>query len=444
MESPAATPPVGERRGRLLFPPTRAPHLCMFIGIDFGTSNSAVSASAGGAVTLVPLEEGRDSIPTALFFNAEEHRTAFGRQAVREYAEGTEGRLMRSIKSVLGSPLIEEKTIVGGRATGFEEIIAIFLGHLRGIAQAHLHGEITQVVLGRPVHFVDDDKKRDAQAQQSLARAARSVGFRDVVFQFEPIAAALDYEQGLTLEEVVLVADIGGGTSDFSVIRLGPKRAAATDRQRDILAAGGIHLGGTDFDRKLSLFAAMPALGYGSHARDARIVPASIYFDLATWHKINFLYASKELYAAEQLRFYYQDTALHERLMKVLNQRLGHRIAADVEAAKIAVAGGGVTELDLGYIEPGLSEPVREAALTAAIEDEVQRIVASAAATLQEAGVAADAPLTLYFTGGSTGVRQLRDAFQARFPRGKVVNGDRFSSVARGLAVHAARMFGKA
>jgi len=415
----------------------------MYIGIDFGTSNSAVSASDGAAVSLVPLENGDATIPTALFFNSEEHRTAFGRQAVREYTEGVEGRLMRSIKSVLGSALIEEKTLVGGRATSFEEIIGIFLGHLRGVAQAHLSRELTQVVLGRPVHFVDDDPRRDAVAQQSLERAAKGVGFREVAFQFEPIAAALDYERELRAEEVVLVVDIGGGTSDFSVIRLGPARSARVDRKDDILASGGIHLGGTDFDRQLSLAAAMPALGYGSATRDGRIVPASIYFDLATWHKINFLYAQKEVYAADQLRFYYQDAALHARLMKVLNQRLGHRIAAQVEAAKIAVADGGNAALDLGFIEGGLAAPVLAATLTTAIEEDIEHIVDTASETLKAAGVDPAAPLTLYFTGGSTGVRYLREAFRNRFPRGKMVNGDMFSSVARGLGVHAARVFGE-
>jgi hypothetical chaperone protein len=418
----------------------------MFIGIDFGTSNSAVSASDGTSVAMVPLEGEEATMPTALFFNAEEHRTAFGRQAMREYMEGIEGRLMRSIKSVLGSSLIEEKTLVAGRATGFEEIIAYYLGHLRKLAQQHLSRdgshELRRVVLGRPVHFVDDDVKRDALAQQTLERAAHSAGFAEVAFQFEPIAAALDYELGLTAEELVLVVDIGGGTSDFTVIRLSPTLALKAERKDDILASGGVHLGGTDFDRELSLAAAMPALGYGSAALNGRIVPASIYFELATWHKINFLYTNKELHAAAQLRHYYEDAALHARLMQVLNQRLGHRLAAQVETAKIAVADGGATDLDLQFIESGLHVPVSSALLAGSIDDEVERIAATAEETLREAGVAPDVPITLYFTGGSTGIRDLRDAFSARFPNSKMVNGDRFSSVARGLGVHAARVFG--
>ncbi|HEX4327512.1 MAG TPA: Hsp70 family protein [Burkholderiales bacterium] len=414
----------------------------MFIGIDFGTSNSAVAAADGALVSLVPLENGEASMPTALFFNAEEHRTAFGRQAIREYTEGIEGRLLRSIKSVLGGPLMEEKTLVAGRATGFDEIIAFYLGHLRRLAQAHLGHELTQVIIGRPVHFVDDDAKRDAAAQAALKRAGISAGFREVAFQFEPIAAALDYELGLAEEEVVLVVDIGGGTSDFSVIRLGPARSKQAERKDDILASGGVHLGGTDFDRQLSLATAMPPLGYGSAAKGGRIVPASIYFDLATWHKINFLYSNKEMYAAEQLRFYYEDAALHARLMEVLKQRLGHQIAGRVEAVKIAVADGGQAALNLEMVEAGLSVAVQEGTLHSAIDEDVERIVDTAQETLKAAGIAPESPLTLYFTGGSTGVRQLREAFHTRFARAKMVNGDMFGSVARGLGVHAARVFG--
>lgn len=415
----------------------------MFIGIDFGTSNSAVSAGDGDSIFLVPLEHGETSMPTALFFNAEEQRTAYGRHAVREYTAGTEGRLMRSIKSILGSTLIEEKTMVGGRPTGFDEIIAIFLRHLREVAQSHLGCEIRQAVLGRPVHFVDEDKKRDNAAQATLKKAALAAGFREVAFQFEPIAAAFDYESGLSAEETVLVIDIGGGTSDFSVIRVGPALRAKRERKQDILASGGVHLGGTDFDRRLSLLTAMRALGLGSPGNGGKAVPAPIYFDLATWHKINFLYTMKEVHAANQLRTYYADTSYHDRLMAVLNRRLGHRVAESVEEAKIAVADGGRHTLDLGFVEPRLKAPVTQAKLIEAIESDVEKIVGAAVQTLAAAQVNADEPLTLYFTGGSTGLRILRDAFGKRFPRGKPVMGDKFGSVGRGLGVYAARLYGK-
>ncbi len=413
----------------------------MFIGIDFGTSNSAVGIVDGDDLHLVPLEHGRESIPTALFFNAEESRIRYGRQAIAEYTEGAEGRLMRSIKSVLGTTLIDEETMISGRLVGFREIIGLFLRHLRELAEVHASMEITQAVLGRPVHFVDDDPKRDKLAQDALAAAAKSAGFRDIVFQFEPIAAALDYERTLATEEITLVVDIGGGTSDFSVVRLGPKRRTKLERKADLLASGGVHIGGTDFDRRLSMMTAMPALGLGAAGTNGRPVPSSRYFDLATWHRINLLYPIKAMHEAADLRFYFDDPLFHERLMSVLSRRLGHRIAADVEAAKIAVADGGNAVLALDYVEEGLAQDVSAAMLNAAVADDVRKVVATAEAAVQAAGIDRARLGTLYFTGGSTGIRSLREAFRDAFPKANFVQGDKFASVARGMAVFAGRRF---
>ena len=189
------------------------------------------------------------AMPTAIFFNTEEHRTHFGRDAVARYLEGTEGRLMRSLKSLLGSALMQEKTVVHGKLMAYQDIVALFVQQLAATATRALGALPATVVMGRPVHFVDDDAARDQLAQNALEHAARAAGFSDVRFQLEPIAAALDYEQRITQESVVLVVDIGGGTSDFTVVRLGPDRMHQADRSRDILATTGVHIGGTDFDR---------------------------------------------------------------------------------------------------------------------------------------------------------------------------------------------------
>ena len=186
---------------------------------------------------LVPLEpqhgERGRTMPTAVFYVAEgkELHTLpklYGRAAVAAYVDGTDGRLMRSMKSVLGSALMEQHTDIGaGRSVAFGDVIASYLLHLKRAAQAHAGREIERVVLGRPVFFVDDDPARDAAAQASLEAAARAVGFQEVRFQYEPIAAAFHYEEQVTREQTVIVADIGGGTSDFSVVRVGPERRDA-------------------------------------------------------------------------------------------------------------------------------------------------------------------------------------------------------------------------
>jgi len=156
---------------------------------------------------------------------------AYGRAAVAAYVDGYAGRLMRSLKSILGSNLAEQTTDLGnGYAVRYLDVITGYLRHLRNAAEAAAQRPLDRVVLGRPVFFVDDDPERDARAQATLAAAARAAGFADVRFQFEPIAAAFDYEQQVSQEQLVLVADIGGGTSDFSVVRVGPKRRLRADR----------------------------------------------------------------------------------------------------------------------------------------------------------------------------------------------------------------------
>jgi hypothetical chaperone protein len=411
------------------------------VAIDFGTSNSAVCLVHDRQTSLIPLEEGRDSMPTAIFYNSDQRVTVFGRQALLQYEGGTGGRLMRSLKSLLGSRLLNETTLVNGRAVAYREIIGDFLAHLKGIAESQAAHQLEQLVLGRPVHFVDDDPARDRLAETTLAEIAREVGFREVFFQYEPIAAALDFEASLTKDELVLVVDIGGGTSDFSLIRLGPARSGNADRSNDVLASSGIHLAGTDFDRHLSLATAMRELGYESEGIDNKPVPSSIYFDLATWHKINFLYTSKALAQAEELKFFMADRQMHRRLMQTLHGRHGHRIASQVEMAKIDVAEGGQGRVNLDFIESDLVMPISGSTLATAINGMLDRIVDAASAAVAQAGITHDKVTALYFTGGSTSIEALRRRFQQAFPASRMVEGDKFSSVARGLGLSAQNLF---
>lgn len=412
-----------------------------YAAIDFGTSNSAVCLGIKQKRRLVPLEQGKDTLPTAVFFNADEQHTAFGRQALSEYQAGYGGRLMRSLKSLLGSELLGETTLVNGRPLAYREIIAQFLAHLKTAAEAQAKGPVGPVVLGRPVHFVDDNPERDQLAESTLADIAREVGFTEVRFQYEPIAAALDYERTLARDTVVLVADIGGGTSDFSVVRLGPDRAGALDRSGDVLANGGVHIAGTDFDQYLSMRSAMTCLGLGAPGRNGKQVPSQIYFELSTWHQINFLYTRKALASAQTLDIFYDQPVHHQRLMKVLREREGHRIAGLVEDAKVAVADGGTTRLALDFVENDLGVDIDGELLSRAISAGIARIVQTAQETVAAAGLQADQVDAIYFTGGSTGIRALRDALAEAFGRAESVNGDPFASVARGLGVYAGRLF---
>jgi hypothetical chaperone protein len=429
--------------------PAAAPDSRALCAIDFGTSNSAIALPTADGVRLVAVEGTQRTMPTAVFYAVEglapheEPQRHYGRAAVAAYIEGTEGRLMRSMKSILGSTLATQATEVGaGRQVRYLDVVGAYLRHLRSMAEAEAGRALTRVVLGRPVFFVDDDPERDAAAQAALAKAARAVGFSEVHFQFEPIAAALDYEMGVDREQRVLVADIGGGTSDFSLVRVGPQQRQRLERQDDILANHGVHIAGTDFDRHIELARILPACGYRALGPTGREVPSKVYFDLATWHLINTVYAPGRVAELARMKTFYADTRQHARLMAVVAQRLGHALIGQAEAAKIAVAEGGRTDIDLRALEAGLQASLDEGQAVAALDADIDRIVAAADETLAQAGLAADQVDALYFTGGSTGFKPLADRIAARFPQATAVRGDRFASVAQGLGHHARRLDG--
>ncbi len=436
-----------------------------YCAIDFGTSNSGIAIPSPNGMRLVPLEGEHVTMPTAVFYctDADDlppgvHRgtgrpgdelpRTFGRAAVQAYVDGYDGRLMRSMKSILGTALVDQTTEVGhGYGVKYLDIITNYLRHLKAVAETAGGQPLHHVVLGRPVFFVDDDAERDAQAQASLEAAARAVGFKDVAFQFEPIAAAFDYEQQVTDESLVLVADIGGGTSDFSVVRVGPARATRVERRDDILANHGVHVAGTDFDRRVSLVAIMPVLGFGAYGpavkgQEPRPVPSRVYFDLATWHMINTVYQPARVAELKAMGDFYADEQQHRRLLKVVSQRLGHALIGQAEAAKIAVAHGGSTDIPLQQIEPDLHAPLAEAQTTEALREDLARIVAAAHEAVQQAGIRAEQIDALYFTGGSTGLSLLTNQLQAAFPAARAVRGDRLASVSTGLGLHAGRLFG--
>jgi hypothetical chaperone protein len=301
---------------------------------------------------------------------------------------------------------------------------------------------LKRVVIGRPVWFVDGHAERDARAQVSLETAAQAAGFSEVAFQFEPIAAALDYESTIDSEQVVLVADIGGGTSDFSLVRVGPAHLARVERHDDILANHGIHLAGTDFDQSVNLAAIMPALGYVSRGPSGRRVPGKVYFDLATWHLINTVYGHNRVIELRGMISMYADLVRYQRLMTVVTRRLGHHLAALAEQAKIDVAMHDRALIDLNVVEALLDATFTDAEQTEALDHKVMRIVQTARETLQQAGLRAEQVSAVYFTGGSTGLRFLTERIAGLFPQARQVAGERFSSVASGLGIYAARRFG--
>jgi hypothetical chaperone protein len=413
-----------------------------FCAIDFGTSNSALALPLATGLALTELEPGFTTMPTAVFYSADALTRHYGRAAIAAYVDGSDGRLMRSLKSILGSDLMQETTdIAPGRSVRYLDVVVGYLRRLREVAQAQFGRPLHQAMLGRPVYFVDDDPVRDARAQETLAQAAGAAGFDAVAFEFEPIAAARDFEARAASETLVLVADIGGGTSDFSLVRVGPRRRAAVDRRADILANHGVHVAGTDFDRALNLAAILPLAGYRSKTPEGRDVPSSIYFDLATWHLINTTYAPARVAEIRRMRPMYADARLHGRLVGILRHRLGHQLAARAEQAKIDVALHGSAQIDLASVDAGLAVALDARRHQAALAANIERIVAAACETVQRAQVPYERVQALYFTGGSTGLAQLVGRIAAPFPNAHAVHGNRFTSVVSGLALAAAQRF---
>ena len=416
-------------------------------GVDFGTSNSTVGwvgtrASGSDGSVLLALEDGKATLPSVVFFNADDDEVSYGRAALAGYLAGYEGRLMRSLKSLLGTSLIDGQTEVGGRALPFRMLLSHFIGEVKRRAEREAGREFSSAVFGRPVFFIDDSAKADKLAEDTLAQIAHAVGFKDVSFQYEPIAAAFDYETQIRSEELVLIADIGGGTSDFSLVRLSPERAGKAERRDDILATGGVHIGGTDFDKYLSLSSVMPLLGYQTLMNNDSAIPSSYYFNLATWHTINLAYTKKIWTQLADVVRDAREPAKLGRLQRLIDERAGHWLAMKVEEGKIALSDAHSAELVLDRLSPPHNVVLQRAGFEESILHLVGAIDQTVLKLLAEAGVQADAVDTVFFTGGSSGVRMLRERIGALLPKARKVEGDLFGSIGAGLALDAVRKYG--
>jgi len=411
-------------------------------GLDFGTSNTTLGTMEGDAPVLAALEIGHTTIPSAIFYAAD-GAVLIGRKAIEAYVDGVHGRLMRSLKSVLGTALIDETTRMGRERTRFRDVIGYYIAAVKRRAEQATGRELRDVVHGRPVHFVDNDPEADAKAEQTLREIAREIGFDQVSFQFEPIAAALDYERQISGEEIALIADIGGGTSDFSIVRLGPGRHGSADRVSDILANDGVRIGGTDFDRQLSLGVVMPLFGFGSAMKRAGLeVPSRYFHDLATWSNINRMYETSVTAELRQVRREAREPDLLDRLMRVIDEQRGHTLAMEVEEAKIALAGKRQASVPLEWVAPGLNAAVGRPDLVGHTRQLAERIAARVKNCLAQARLSADDIDAVFLTGGSVRLAHVRKAITQAVPSARIVEGDTFGAVGKGLTIEALRRYG--
>ena len=411
-------------------------------GLDFGTSNSAIGIARDKTAALAPVEANSTLIPSAIFFDDEaKDRVLFGNEAIAAYVGQIEGRLMRALKSILGSPLIDERTSVGGRKLPLTSVVEMFVRHLKDKAEAFAGREITAVVHGRPVRF-DDDDRADRRAQDVLEAIARRAGFRDIAFVYEPIAAVHHYEKAVRREELILVADIGGGTSDFSIVRVGPWLRERADRGQDVLATAGVRVGGTDFDTVLSRTSVMPLLGLGTRLIEKNLpIPRAPYDEIAAWATINFAYTAKSERELAKLVSLACESEKVARLLNVVRRRLGHRLAMTVEDAKIALSAEERAAMPLAFLEAGLAATATRVEFDRAIEAMTNRLCTAASECVSSAGLSPTNVDTIFFTGGSSRVPAVRAAVRRAAPSARLVGGsDDLLSVPLGLTRLAGNM----
>ncbi|MEM1314277.1 MAG: Hsp70 family protein [Pseudomonadota bacterium] len=409
------------------------------LAVDFGTSNTAAAVLENGAVRPIAIEAGAATLPTAVFLPEGGGDLIIGQAAVDALISGEDGRFMRALKSVLGTPLLHEKRMIAGRRRALADLIAGFLRRLRERAEAEAGRPFPVALSGRPVRFHSADAAADARAEDDLRACYGVAGFESVEFLAEPEAAALAAAAlgAPAGGDLGLIVDIGGGTSDFSAFR----GAADPAGRPEILASHGIRLGGTDFDHLLSMAKVMPLLGLGGELRremgPGRLpVPRAPYADLATWAKIPFLYTGEtRRMVAGMVRAAVEPETL-ARFADVLARELGHDLAFAVERGKIdANAGQGEGRIDLGLIEAGLGVPLSARALDDVLARDRAALREAAAETLRQAGARPDAVGRVIPVGGSSLMGFVSEEMGALCPNAEILRAKAFTAVVDGLAL---------
>ena len=406
------------------------------LGIDFGTSNTAAGVMVAGRPHLISVEPGRQTLPTSVFFDYDRKTTTYGTAANTALIDGREGRFMRALKSVLGTPLMREKRQIAHERLTLIAVVARFLAMIRERSEAETGQRFDTALSGRPVRFHSSDDARNAQAEVDLRDAYLMAGFSDVEFMYEPEAAALA-SGPLPAGALGLIVDIGGGTSDFSIF----ERDGAATR---IIASHGVRIGGTDFDRALSIDHVMPLLGRGAEVRnalgqDTHTAPNAIFNDLATWQKIPFVYTPENRRMAADFAKLGVDPALFARLQTVLEMELGHDIAFAVEAGKIRLNApdADTAGIDLRVIENALWSRLSQGQMTQSLTALATGVADCARETLALADVTPDRIAKVVFVGGSSLMQVIEDAMVTLFPQAALERAEAFTAVADGLAIAA-------
>ncbi len=427
------------------------------VGLDFGTTNSAVALARPDGPTVLATFEGdgyrTTTFRSVLYFDPEaktldrKPRAIAGPEAINSYLKAdSSGRLMQSLKSHLASRLFRDTYVFGEKYT-LEDLIAIILRELRAAAEAQFGDLGVSVVVGRPVHFSGAaNDEEDAFAMRRLRGALEQAGFADVVFEFEPVAAAYEFESQLDHDELILIADFGGGTSDFSLMYVGPSVRRRGHTAEDILGTEGVAIAGDTFDSKIVRHVVAPRLGRGSQYRSAfnkvLPVPAWLYTNLERWHYLSFLKSKPTTQLLAELRLQAFEPEKIAALMHVVEHDLGYHLYGAVEQTKIELSDQEESRMVFRDATLAIEQDVGRRRFESWIDDELTAIAACVNRLLEQTGVAPDDVGSVFITGGSSFVPAVRRLFELRFGAARIHSGGELTSVAKGLALRALDLHG--
>ncbi|MFN8602957.1 MAG: Hsp70 family protein [Candidatus Binatia bacterium] len=427
------------------------------LGLDFGTTNSAVGvARRDGTSRLAEFgEPDRRSMTfrSVLHFSALDGKArrrpvpTAGPYAIDSYRdEGAGGRFLQSLKSHLASRHLSETYVFGWKFT-LEDLVALILTELRRVACAELGDPGDRVLLGRPVHFAAGpeghvDEEGDARALARLEAAARAAGFSEIGFEYEPVAAAHEYERSLDHDELVLIGDFGGGTSDFCLVRLGPTTRDDADRSQSILGIDGVPIAGGAFDGRIVRAVVAPRLGLGSMRRSEHgktlPMPSWIFSRLERWEDVSFLAQPSTFETLKQLKFQAVEPSRIDSLIRLVQDDLGYLLYEAVERTKLALSSSDAATFEFHELPRRILQEVERYEFEGWLATDLARLAGCVDRLLERCGVVPGDVDRVFLTGGSSLVPCVRRLFEERFGVDRLRGGNELTTVARGLALIAA------
>ena len=426
------------------------------IGIDFGTTNSSIArAHSSDSVQLAEFPYWgilTDAYRSLLYLEQtkEEGRNALkswtGPEGIERYLSAdTKGRLIQSLKSFLSSRTLHGTEVFGRRYT-LEDLIARILRDLRTKAEHQFGIEINSAVAGRPVHFVGAEKPEDdSYAEDRLRSAFHSAGYESVRFEMEPIAAAHYYGSTLDHDELILIGDFGGGTSDFSLVHVGPAVRRREMASGSIVGNAGVGIAGDAFDAKIIRHLVSPALGAGSELRSlGKILPVPnwVYIKLERWHHLSLLKARDVLQMLRGVQAQSLEPEKIKALIHFIKEDLGFNLHRAVQKVKsdLSNAPQATFQFSDGFVD--LAAAVERASFEEWISEELVQIARCVDSLLASSGISPKDVDMVFLTGGSSFVPAVRRIFETRFGKKRIRGGNEFTSVARGLALKAIELQG--